>query len=206
MYIPEHFQIVDIEHKKAWLIKNNFGMLICSDNKSIEIVHLPFMFEFKEDIILIYCHLAKENPVYSSILQGNSKVKVVIQGSHGYVSSSWYQHENVSTWNYSAAHFEGEATEISEAELLNILKNLTDKHENEVNGVRFFEHLNQKMIHGYLQHIRGLKIVVTKDEFKFKLSQNRKPEEIQSIIEHLELSNPALAADMENELKFRIRK
>jgi transcriptional regulator len=203
MYIPEHFRILDFERKKAWLSKYNFGILICSDSDSIEITHLPFLFEFKEEQILIYCHLAKENPVYTSIIGGNSKVKVVLQGADGYISSSWYSHENVSTWNYSAAHFEGEATVISEQELLSILKTLTDKYENAVNGFKFFNHLNQRMIHAYLDHIRGLKIVVTKDEFKFKLSQNRKPEEIRNIITQLTLSNPSLAEDMENELKSR---
>lgn len=203
MYIPEHFRILDFDRKKAWLTKNNFGILISACRNAIEAAHLPFIFEYINDKILIYCHLAKENPVYTSIIEGNSAVKVVIQGSHGYISSSWYNHENVSTWNYTAAHFEGIATEISEFELLSILKALTNRHEGAVKGLKSFNQLNSRMVDGYLQHIKGIKIEVTKEEFKFKLSQNRKTEEIRNIIEQLKDSNQALAEDMIDELKFK---
>ena len=32
---------------------------------------------------------------------------IIFPGPHAYVSSSWYDHENVPTWNYIAVHVYG---------------------------------------------------------------------------------------------------
>jgi transcriptional regulator len=36
-----------------------------------------------------------------------SEVLVIFNGPHTYISSSWYDHENVPTWNYIAVHVYG---------------------------------------------------------------------------------------------------
>jgi transcriptional regulator len=37
---------------------------------------------------------------------GNDEV-LAFSGPHSYISSSWYDHENVPTWNYIAVHVYG---------------------------------------------------------------------------------------------------
>ena len=54
---------------------------------------------------------------------------IIYQGAHAYVSSSWYEKENVPTWNYQAVHLYGEATVLNEQETIDGLKTLLTKYE-----------------------------------------------------------------------------
>ena len=59
----------------------------------------------------------------------NGNVLIIYQGAHAYVSSSWYEKENVPTWNYQAVHLYGEATVLNEQETIDGLKTLLTKYE-----------------------------------------------------------------------------
>ena len=50
----------------------------------------------------------------------------IFSGVHTYISSSWYNHENVPTWNYLAVHVSGKIRLIEGQELMDHLKSLTD--------------------------------------------------------------------------------
>jgi len=51
----------------------------------------------------------------------------MFQGPHAYISSSWYESENVPTWNYQSVHVYGTVSIMSEKELEEDLIQLLQK-------------------------------------------------------------------------------
>ena len=79
-----------------------------------------------EDVLV--GHMSKLNPQWGNF-HDNEEVLAIFNGPHTYVSSSWYEKENVPTWNYIAVHVYGKIKIIVGAELLNSLRKLVDKYE-----------------------------------------------------------------------------
>jgi len=48
-------------------------------------------------------HISEENKQWREF-SGNNNVPAIFMGSPSYISSSWYEQENVPTWNYQAVH------------------------------------------------------------------------------------------------------
>lgn len=192
MYIPPEFKITDESVIDQFLSEHSFGLLTAqSDTGFPAAAHLPFLMEKKKDRYIFHTHLALQNEL--SRLPDDSQVLLVFTGAQGYVSSSWYGHPNVPTWNYMAVHVNGTIRKQSSDELHNQLRKLTSLHEQSVNGRIHPDELPQTMIHGYLQHIVGFEVEATKIEAAFKLSQNRNEADFNSIIKEMEQRNPALA-------------
>lgn len=199
MYIPAEFEVRDESIIEQFILEHNFGLLTAVSETGTPVAsHLPFVMEKKNGTYFFFTHLALQNEL--SRLSDGSSVLLVFTGAHGYVSSSWYGHPNVPTWNYMAVHISGTIRKQSPEELYNQLKKLTALHEQSVNGHIHPDHLPQNLIHGYLQHIVGFEIEASKIEAAFKLSQNRNAADFSAIIHELEKLNPALAEAM---LKYR---
>ena len=80
-------------------------------------------------LILTSCsNISKLNPQSENFAE-NGKVLAIFSGAHSYVSSSWYDYEEVPTWNYLAVHLEGKIEILNEEQKLLHLENLTNKYE-----------------------------------------------------------------------------
>lgn len=53
----------------------------------------------------------------------------MLQGPHSYISSSWYENEEVPTWNYQAVHIYGKASILDKEELIDELTTMLKKYE-----------------------------------------------------------------------------
>ncbi|GIN62462.1 hypothetical protein J27TS8_24550 [Robertmurraya siralis] len=73
-------------------------------------------------------HFAYGNPQWRTFETCRNEL-VMFQGPHAYISSSSYQQENVSTWNYQAVHVYGKASILNEEELKQDLIKLLQKYE-----------------------------------------------------------------------------
>lgn len=128
---------------------------------------------------------------------------VAFLGPNAYVSSSWYNHENVPTWNYIAVHVYGHLRIIEGDELKASLKELMDRYEaDSVNPVTM-----EKMTPSYLEReIRGIvafEITISQIEAAFKLSQNRDKEDYENIITELNKKEESNAREVAKEMKNR---
>ena len=128
MYIPKFFQVNDFKEIEQFIQSNSFGMIVTEDQGKPLATHLPLIFQKNGDDYYISGHIAKGNPQWKT-LNGNGNVLIIYQGAHAYVSSSWYEKENVPTWNYQAVHLYGEATVLNEQETIDGLKTLLTKYE-----------------------------------------------------------------------------
>lgn len=184
MYIPKFFQIDDFKEIEQFVKSNSFGMIITEKHGKPLATHLPLILQKKGDDYYISGHIAKGNPQWKT-LNGNSNVLIIYQGPHAYVSSSWYEKENVPTWNYQAIHLYREATVLSEQETMDDLKTLLAKYEQYRENPVLWDNLAEST-QMQAKAIIGFKVKINKVEAAYKMSQNRNEQDYNNIIKKLE--------------------
>lgn len=185
MYIPEQFKETNSDRIAALIESNSFGMLVTAPAGVPFVSHLPFIFDpaagSKGKLL---CHMARANPHWQHFSSGG-EVLVVFQGPHAYVSPSWYSSPGVPTWNYAVAHLRGNPRLVeSESELEALVGRLTHVYESHMPTpwkAELFGERRTKL----LEMIVGVEIEVTDIQAKFKLSQNRPPQDQQRVAEKL---------------------
>lgn len=183
MYIPHHYRNENIEEVKDFLIQNSFGILINTLDGKPWGTHIPLELDEDEDgKAILMGHLAKANPQWKSF--GESKeVLCIFNGPHSYVSSSWYQEEEVPTWNYIAVHIYGKLRIIKGEELFDHLKKLVDKYESGSKDPIKIENLSTNTMR-QVRGVVGFQIEVNEIQAAYKLSQGREHDH-SKIIEEL---------------------
>ena len=200
MYIPEIYKNENQEEIIHFLQKNSFGILINQNNGDISATHIPLELETKENgKQYLFGHIAKENPQWKNF-ENDDRILAVFSGAHSYISPSWYDHENVPTWNYLAVHIYGNIKIIEGQEMINSLKKLADKYESEVENPTKIEDYSKKT----MMQTRGIvafEIEIKTIEAVKKLSQNRDDKNYDNIISELEKINKNQSASIANEMK-----
>jgi len=105
---------------------------------------------------------------------------------HAYVSSSWYDHENVPTWNYIAVHVYGKIRIIEGDILKTRLGKLVDKYEAKMENPVSVDRMSEEFVESEIRGIVGFEIVITEIQAAMKLSQNRDDKNYKRIIKNLE--------------------
>ena len=205
MYMSPVFKNEDREAIFDFIENNGFGILVSSSNPRILATHIPFdLYKNQDGQMYLQGHVAKGNPQWKEFAT-QSEVLVIFNGPHSYISSSWYDHENVPTWNYIAVHVYGKINILSGEPLLSSLKKMVDKYEkgskNPVSVSTMSESFLKKQING----IVGFEIEITELQAAYKLSQNRDAKNQQAIVDALNETNDtqakAIAAAMEKQQK-----
>ncbi|MFM2229742.1 MAG: Protease synthase and sporulation protein 2 [Bacteroidota bacterium] len=192
MYIPENYTLTNQAEIHEFIQKNSFALLINQTQGRLWATHLPLVLDIKSDgTPYLLGHLSKLNP-QSTSLHTEDEVLVVFTGPNAYISSSWYDHENVPTWNYIAVHVYGKVRLHSHEEALEGLKKLVDKFEENVKNPIRIENLSEKTMRE-ARGITGFEIEITSIQAQKKLSQNRDNHNYQSIITQLENQDDAQA-------------
>jgi transcriptional regulator len=178
MYTPQDFEVLDKEELLAFIKANAFGQLISLVDNHLFSSHIPFLLSADKQSLI--CHVAKRNPQWESI--ETQEVLITFQGSHDYISPSWYESGGVPTWNYQAVHVYGQPKLITEPEKLKVIvEELTDEYES-----AFERPWNPEYKESLLNMIVGIQINITEIQGKYKLSQNRPKNDQLKVIEELE--------------------
>ena len=165
MYIPQQFEVTDKKEIVAFIKESAFGQLISTVNGRLFSSHVPFF--LSQDSNSLICHVAKHNPQWEDI--EGQEVLVTFQGSHDYVSPSWYNSSGVPTWNYQTVNVYGKPQLVTETEKLkNIVNELTGIHESS-----FDKPWKPEYKDSMLTAIIGIEIKITEFHCQYKLSQNR---------------------------------
>ena len=200
MYIPELYKNENEEEINAFLQKNSFGILVNRTNGKLWATHIPLELDTNENgKSILFGHISKENPQWESF-ESDAQVLAIFSGPHSYVSSSWYEKENVPTWNYIAVHIYGKIKIIEGDAVVASLKKLTDKYEqNSVNPVRI-EELSSKTMR-QTSGIIAFEIEIESIEAVKKMSQNRNEKDYQNVISELEKTKETSALEVANIMK-----
>lgn len=186
MYIPACFKNTDLNEVRDFLNKNSFGILVSRNDSKFLATHIPLELDKDEngkDILV--GHISKANPQWKNFTN-DSQILAIFSGAHSYISSSWYDHENVPTWNYIAVHIYGKIKIIEGEKLINALKKLVDKYEANSDKPVAVEKMSEKFISKEIKGIVGFEIEINEIQSAYKLSQNRDANNHKNIISELD--------------------
>ncbi|WP_144510840.1 FMN-binding negative transcriptional regulator [Bacillus sp. FJAT-22090] len=185
MYVPKYFKATDVNEISEFVQQNSFGTIVTTRKGKPIATHLPLSLSKIEEDYYITGHLAYGNPQWRTF-ENEEDILVMFQGPHAYISSSWYEHENVPTWNYQAVHMYGSASIMNEEELQQELTRLLQKYEQHRENPVLWDTLSPQVLEKELKGIVGFKIKVKEIQAAYKLSQNRNEKDYHNIIEKLQ--------------------
>jgi transcriptional regulator len=200
MYTPKYAKKDDRNSIMEFIRQNGFGIIVSQWSGKLLATHIPLDVENDSKLI---GHISRANSQWKNFETGR-EVLAIFTGPHAYISSSWYDHENVPTWNYIAVHVYGSIRIIEGDELLASLKRLVDKHEAASQRPVSVERMSADYIQQSLKGIVGFEISITSVEASYKMSQNRNRKNQLSIIQGLEKRNDASSQSVAAEMKTNL--
>ena len=169
---------------KKIISENAFALLI-SNKEKISATHSMFLWNENEGDFYLESHISKAN-FQAKVLKDGDEVLCDFLGAHSYISSSWYEKRNVSTWNYEVVQISGTIKLMNEQELFQHLENLTLKFESTQKCPMTVEKMGKDFAEKEMKGAFGMKIYPTEIHVAQKLSQNRNEADYQNIILNLE--------------------
>mgnify|MGYP003594927826 CR=1 FL=1 len=149
-----------------------FGMLFAATPDGPRVAHVPFVFL---DESRIGFHIARGNAI-AKHLDGRDAL-LVVNGPEGYISPDWYQLDNnqVPTWNYLAAEFEGPVSRMEAAGLVTQIDALTAVQETRLapKPVWTRSKMDEGRFEKMIEAVQGFELRVAGWRGTAKLGQNR---------------------------------
>ena len=185
MYVPTAFAETDLSALDALIARDNFITLVTIDDGAPVISHLPVLYRRVDGAIELSGHWSRANPQSRHA----GPALAIVHGPNAYVSPSWYPDEEsasrVPTWNYAAAHLQGDLQTFSDdAALGALVGELTRLHESRVGSHWAYEHAREDL-RRQLAGITGFRLVVTAVQLTFKLNQNHPVDNRQAVAAQL---------------------
>jgi transcriptional regulator len=143
-------------------------------------------------------HLARANPQATAAPIGEALV--IYTGPDAYITPSWYATKRehgrvVPTWNYVAIHAYGTLEVFDDAARLHALvSRLTDHKETPRAAPWAVTDAPARFIDGQLKGIVGFALPIARLQGKWKMSQNRPPEDRAGVVAGLEAQGDATVA------------
>ena len=188
------YLMTDPAEVKRLIRHHPWATFVSPSSQGLIASHYPAILDEDEEGIVIVSHFGRPDESLHEL--GEHQILVIIQGPHDYVSPSWYvPGELVPTWNHVTAHLYGTPEILSEEENYAMLGKLTDHFEQHLPHGRSLsedEEGTRRLAKGTV----GLRMRVTRFDARAKLSQNKAPDTVSTIVDELGKRNPALAEEM----------
>jgi transcriptional regulator len=184
MYSPKFNQITDrsilIEAMQAYSFAILFGPQSTPESPApLVATHLPLVVKDEGEHGLLEGHFAKANRHWQSL--AGRETLVVFPGPHSYVSPTNYIEElSVPTWNYIAIHAYGTLSLVEDDPGKDTLLSCLIQ-ANEPAYAEKWRSMPDGFRRTMLAGIVGFRIPISRIEGKFKISQNRAPEERRNV-------------------------
>jgi transcriptional regulator len=197
MYTPAYHKNENEIELLEFIKQNGFGILVSQVEGKLWATHLPLILTPDKKLL---GHISRGNKQWRELPNGE-EVMVIFQGPHTYISSSWYDHENVPTWNYIAVHAYGKVRMLNEEELIDSLRQLTNKYEKDSVNPVSVDTMSKKFLHTEIRGTVGFEIAIERIEASYKLSQNRDEKNHANIISELEKRGDENSVSVANEMR-----
>lgn len=173
-YPPQHHQDNNINHMIDVIKTYPLATVISVKDNQPLITHLPLIYEDNK----LIGHIDITNP-QAKLLKDNKEVTLIFSGPDCYISPSIYTTEQLPTWNYIKVHLKG---------TVKVNKNKNDLKQSLINMTEYLEAPNHKFIlkaehprlDKNLSYIEMFEITINHWEGKFKLSQDKQPQDIEA--------------------------
>jgi transcriptional regulator len=194
MYLPKSFREDDLDTLQAFMQQYSFATLITQHEGAPFASHVPLLLQPHDGPYgTLLGHMARANPQWRDFASGPEAL-VIFQGPHAYVSPSWYGvHPSVPTWNYAVVHAYGRPQVVEDSTTLyDMLHALVQTFEAPSATPWAFD-VPSDYLQSMMQGIVGFTMPITRLEGKYKLSQNRSPEDQQRVTAALQAQGEALS-------------
>lgn len=188
MYLPSSFALNNESLALELIRAHSFAVLVGLVDGVPEIAHGPVLVDEQGGELHLSAHVARANPL-AAMARAGAELTIVFQGPHGYVSPRLYATApQVPTWNYAVVHARGTMRALDAEATLAHLRSLSEVHERSSKvpwTVVEAEELIKQIQSGIVAfELRNITL-----QPKFKLSQNRAPEDRASVLAHYEQSS-----------------
>ncbi len=203
------FAMTDVGEIRRLITLHPWVTLVSQGDDGLVASHYAVMLDDDRDDLTIVGHVGKPDDAILGL--GERELLVVVQGPHGYITPRWYGDvAAVPTWNFVSVHLRGIPELLDPAENLRVLDRLVDRFEGHDDGARGLYTLPNDA--GFVERLErgtvGFRLTPTTVTAKRKLSQNRTPEVVDTIIGGLTAQGGAsaqLAAEMQRAADARPR-
>ena len=185
------FAMTDVTELRRLIDRNPWMTLVSDTADGLVASHYAVLLDEDRDDLTIVGHVGKPDDLIHGL--GERELLVVVQGPHGYISPGWYgDGANVPTWNFVSAHLSGVPEILSPEENLQVLDRLVARFESRKRDPRLLWELPNEP--AFVERLEkgtvGFRLTPTRVVAKRKLSQNRTPEIIETIIARAERRGP----------------
>ena len=101
-----YYELADEGEIRRLIRENPWAVLVSNSSTGLVASHYPILLEEEREELSIVTHVGRPDDKVHEL--GEHELLVIVQGPHGYISSSWYGgHIEVPTWNFIVAHLSG---------------------------------------------------------------------------------------------------
>lgn len=182
IYVPRHFEPAERAAIVRLMHDHSFATLVTPHDAEPIVTHLPLLHVADcEPHGTLIGHFARANP-HATYVEGAESL-AIFHGPHAYVSPSWYAEpvDAVPTWNYAVVHAHGRISLATDpAESRAILDALVTRFE-ALREAPWHLGLSPAKLDAMVGGIVGFRLRIKRLDAKFKLSQNRSPDDQQRV-------------------------
>jgi len=193
LYIPKPQLVDDRRFLHDFMDEFAFVDLV-TVSPTLRITHIPvYLDRAAGPYGTIHGHISRQNPQRSTFDSAQTGV-IVFHGPHGYISPTWYAKTGnvVPTWNFAVVHATGKLRPVEgKKELNNLLATLIAKFERYEGTGYDFSKIDDTYKYGLMGGIIGFEMEIELLEGKFKLGQDRSPDDKQSLLKKLKEAKSA---------------
>lgn len=200
LYTPRHFREDRSDVLHAAIRDFPMAQLVTFGETGLESTPLPLLLDLADGGQgALLGHVARANPQWKTA-DRSVEALAIFSGPDAYISPGWYETKRqtgkvVPTWNYVTIQVRGRISFVEEPqELLEIVRRLTELHENGRDAPWAVADAPADFIASQLRAIVGLRLEITEITGKWKMSQNRSEADRAGVIEGLRAEG-APAAD-----------
>jgi transcriptional regulator len=193
MYTPKPYEERDLAVLHQGMRDWSFATLITCGAQKTQATHLPFLLDTSRGGKgVLTTHLARANAQYQDLKAG-AEALIIFQGPHAFVSPSWYENRHTfPTWNYTAIHLRAKPRLIEEPDqIFDILRRTVGTYDTPLGGAWSLDSMPTDYTFLRIRAIAGVEFEIAYIEGKYKLNQDKTPEDRRGVIEALEASGTA---------------
>lgn len=188
MYRPSAFAVDDLAVLHDVLRKRPFATLAAISGGAIAFAYAPVIVDAESGGKGgVRYHLAAGNPLAK--LEDGARVRISVMAADAYVSPDWYRETvTVPTWNYIAVEGDGAVRCTSCEDLRKLVIDLSAQEEGKLlpKTPWLIDKVPQQRVEALLKGIVGFSLAFETLQGKFKLSQDKKPADVEGVIAALE--------------------
>jgi transcriptional regulator len=183
MYRPAAFAVDDADLIRAVIAARVFATLAAAEGGAIRFAYAPVILSEKG----VRYHLAMRNPL--AALADGALVSLSMLAADAYVSPDWYKAlVTVPTWNYIAVEGKGTVRRLAPDELHALVVDLSAMEEEKLapKPPWTIDKVPEARTNALLGAIVGFELSFERLQGKFKLSQDKNPDDVAGVIAGLE--------------------